>query len=405
MTQKSIGQFIAALRRVNGMTQQEMADRLNVSNKAVSRWERDECMPDLTLIPAIAEMFHVTCDELLKGERILRKDDAKDIPPRPEPRVDRQIKILLKQTTSKFNTLIAAAFALSAIGFILMLGIAYGFYRPAIGFAVCGVCEVVAVVLSLLSLSRVKSTLQENEILEAADDAVRPFAIHCGRLFTGSLFASAAALILSLPLLLIRDDVWVHSVLAFHSYFPILSLMALLLANVYMATEQAFGHTVMGYARPTPFRISDRTTRGLNILHLLLLAISTGILAIFIFLPRMIKVTEGQIWALEAVFGAGMILIIAATLLSGIYFLRRASRTRLAAVVAIRNLCLSLALFSVYATNSFSYTYNDAGTAYAYIHISFERDVVLAATAAALVVLLIYRPVRARIECAQKADS
>ena len=48
--------FFAALRKANGLTQQDVADRLNVSNKAVSRWERDECAPDISLIPAIAEM-------------------------------------------------------------------------------------------------------------------------------------------------------------------------------------------------------------------------------------------------------------------------------------------------------------------------------------------------------------
>jgi transcriptional regulator with XRE-family HTH domain len=75
----SIGRFIAVLRKANGMTQQEMADRLNVSNKAVSRWERDECSPDLTLIPAIAEMFGVSCDELLRGERLTGSLDSEPL--------------------------------------------------------------------------------------------------------------------------------------------------------------------------------------------------------------------------------------------------------------------------------------------------------------------------------------
>lgn len=43
MAKNTMGQFIAALRKANGMTQQDLAERLNVSNKAVSRWERDEC--------------------------------------------------------------------------------------------------------------------------------------------------------------------------------------------------------------------------------------------------------------------------------------------------------------------------------------------------------------------------
>lgn len=69
MEKKTMGSFLAALRRANGMTQKELAERLNVSDKSVSRWERDDGAPDLALIPVIAEVFGVTCDELLRGER------------------------------------------------------------------------------------------------------------------------------------------------------------------------------------------------------------------------------------------------------------------------------------------------------------------------------------------------
>ncbi|MFR1633007.1 MAG: helix-turn-helix domain-containing protein [Oscillospiraceae bacterium] len=65
----SVGRFIAALRQAKGLTQRELGDLLFVSNKTVSRWERDECTPDLYLIPAIAEIFGITTDELLRGER------------------------------------------------------------------------------------------------------------------------------------------------------------------------------------------------------------------------------------------------------------------------------------------------------------------------------------------------
>ena len=68
MERKSIGMLIAALRRANGLTQKQLADRLGVSDKAVSRWERDESLPDLTLLPVIADLFHITVDELLRGE-------------------------------------------------------------------------------------------------------------------------------------------------------------------------------------------------------------------------------------------------------------------------------------------------------------------------------------------------
>ena len=69
MERKSIGMLIAALRRANGLTQKQLADQLGVSDKAVSRWERDESLPDLMLLPVIADLFHITVDELLRGER------------------------------------------------------------------------------------------------------------------------------------------------------------------------------------------------------------------------------------------------------------------------------------------------------------------------------------------------
>ena len=70
MERKTIGSFIAVLRKAQGMTQRQLAEKLNVSDKTVSRWERDEGSPDLALIPILAEIFSVSCDELLRGERL-----------------------------------------------------------------------------------------------------------------------------------------------------------------------------------------------------------------------------------------------------------------------------------------------------------------------------------------------
>lgn len=69
MEKKSMGRFIAELRKANGMTQKQLAEKVNVSDKAVSRWEREESAPDLSLIPVLAELFQITTDELLAGGR------------------------------------------------------------------------------------------------------------------------------------------------------------------------------------------------------------------------------------------------------------------------------------------------------------------------------------------------
>lgn len=69
MEKQTIGQFLSALRRSKGYTQQEVAEKLGVSNKTVSCWERDSSYPDISMIPAIAELYDVTCDEILRAKR------------------------------------------------------------------------------------------------------------------------------------------------------------------------------------------------------------------------------------------------------------------------------------------------------------------------------------------------
>ena len=61
----SFGTNIRRIRREADMTQEQLADLLNISPQAVSRWETNAAMPDISLLPALANTFHVTTDELL----------------------------------------------------------------------------------------------------------------------------------------------------------------------------------------------------------------------------------------------------------------------------------------------------------------------------------------------------
>ena len=63
-----IGERISQFRREKGLTQQELAQMLGVSNQAVSKWESAQCCPDISLLPDIAALFHISIDELLGAE-------------------------------------------------------------------------------------------------------------------------------------------------------------------------------------------------------------------------------------------------------------------------------------------------------------------------------------------------
>ena len=69
MDAKSIGLNISCMRKKCGITQNELADKLGVSSKAVSRWESGRGFPDITLFPQIASIFGVSIDYLMLGER------------------------------------------------------------------------------------------------------------------------------------------------------------------------------------------------------------------------------------------------------------------------------------------------------------------------------------------------
>lgn len=74
MDQIKIGKFIAELRKKKKMTQEELAEKLGVTNRSVSRWENGKCMPDLSLLPLLSKELDITINELLSGEKVNKEE-------------------------------------------------------------------------------------------------------------------------------------------------------------------------------------------------------------------------------------------------------------------------------------------------------------------------------------------
>ncbi len=80
MKKQTMGEMIATLRKENNMTQLQLAEKMGVTDKAVSKWERDLSCPDIDSIPRLAEIFGISVDELMQvKERGKEENTAENI--------------------------------------------------------------------------------------------------------------------------------------------------------------------------------------------------------------------------------------------------------------------------------------------------------------------------------------
>lgn len=163
MEKKTIGSFISALRKANGMTQKNLAEKLNVSDKTVSRWERDESAPDLSLIPVIAEIFGVTSDELLRGEKMPQSDYQE----KSDAKKEKQLQWIAENNKTKFTVKSIISVGISVIGIIAAMIANFGFTSGTVGFFISCVFIVASVIcetaFTILAFSSVKTQDYEEE--------------------------------------------------------------------------------------------------------------------------------------------------------------------------------------------------------------------------------------------------
>ena len=77
MNQEKIGKFIAYCRKENNMTQEELAQRLHLTDKAISKWENGRCLPDLSILELLSKTLNVSINEILSGDKI-KEEELKD---------------------------------------------------------------------------------------------------------------------------------------------------------------------------------------------------------------------------------------------------------------------------------------------------------------------------------------
>jgi len=79
MSRKTVGEIISYLRKEKNMTQNDLAEKMNVTDKAVSKWERNLSCPDVNSIPKLAEILGISVEELLNAQTKQENSKADDI--------------------------------------------------------------------------------------------------------------------------------------------------------------------------------------------------------------------------------------------------------------------------------------------------------------------------------------
>ena len=102
MERETMGSSIARMRKEKGLTQAQLAEMMHVTDKAVSKWERDLSCPDVEALPQLAQIFGITVDELMQAKR-------------PEPKVHKEFHVNLILTAVALAMGVATA-VLSILG-------------------------------------------------------------------------------------------------------------------------------------------------------------------------------------------------------------------------------------------------------------------------------------------------
>ena len=186
MEKQTMGSLMAALRKAKGMTQQEVADRLAVSNKTVSKWERGEGCPDISMLPAIAELYEITVDELLRG--------AVNTEERPQTaaaqqKTEQQRRFLLESARLRFRNLSIVSLCIGVLSPAAVIVIGYSFYRCYLALGAALAFALAALIVQAVAVNKYLFTLK------SAAETGEPLQPHYKTLRTCVTLTGAAVLL------------------------------------------------------------------------------------------------------------------------------------------------------------------------------------------------------------------
>lgn len=110
----NIGEKISKIRKMSGMTQEELAEKMHVARQTISKWEKGISSPDLECAVAFCELFQISLDEFIKGDRAMKKEE----------KISLQDMMKINQRTQKMTILLLSGLFFLVIGSLAALFIA-----------------------------------------------------------------------------------------------------------------------------------------------------------------------------------------------------------------------------------------------------------------------------------------
>lgn len=114
MNQIKTGRFIAECRKQNNLTQMQLAEKLGITDKAISKWERGISMPDTSIMLDLCDILHITVNELLNGERINMENN--------QQKNEQLLLEMARELEKKNRTIWHSMWTVMAVSVIALLG-------------------------------------------------------------------------------------------------------------------------------------------------------------------------------------------------------------------------------------------------------------------------------------------
>ena len=114
MDQIKIGKFIQNKRKEKNITQQELAETLNITDRAISKWENGKCMPDVGIMQELCEILNITINDLFSGEVVNMKDTEK--------KLEENLLEMTRQKEEKDRQLLSLEIFIGVISSVIFVG-------------------------------------------------------------------------------------------------------------------------------------------------------------------------------------------------------------------------------------------------------------------------------------------